>query len=852
MTNATLFSNMNASNSALNHAAPKVTENRHRLAVEQALDAVQKIVPPVWPLGDYVAVNPYNGLASRTFLNARTQLQHFSDCEMLMPVAYYQERFQNGEFDRADLQAAIDELRKDDIAGCDSVTLDQLLNLLKGHADEAAESHQAAGQVKSLAAQCDQSQGSAWTENIREEIGKHFGAHFDFGQSWWSSPWKGLPIFQAWQRALRHDRRLELLGLKGLRTLVACLPSDPKAAVGQLLARSGVPEPLWTEYVLSLAFETPGWAAWAQYQVSWAKEGKGDKSSLLALVAMRLAYDVALYEALDFKVNWSAVLAARQSPHSHAPSSTAAARYAVLRANEIGYRNRLLGKVVASQKDSAAKRSGRKLAQMVFCIDVRSERIRRQLEAQTDNVDTMGFAGFFGLPIEYQRLGEDSATGQLPVLVPAQITVHENLRTHKPHAEEQSVERRHMVRRMRLAWKKFQSSAVSTFAFVETTGLFFGVKLLSRVFRKGCCTHTSRYDGVPAQDRDRLGPDLDALGKQGLSLEQQTDLAATILKNLGLVEGHARLVVFCGHGSQTENNPLQAGLDCGACGGHAGEPNARLAAMLLNSPRVRFALSSRGINVPRDTHFLAALHNTTTDAIDYLDLDLVPLTHSDDVKQLAGFTDAAGEQTRLERLPTLHSDRVGDPIRRSRDWSEVRPEWGLTGNAAFIVAPRSLTSALNLDGRCFMHSYDHNLDPEKKVLETIMTAPMVVANWINMQYYASTVDPQHFGSGTKTVHNVVGRFGVFSGSAGDLMTGLPWESVHDGTRYQHDPVRLLGIIAAPREAIAHIVSQHELLSNLVSNEWLHIVAYDDGGFHRLTAQQSWEPLELEIPAAAAN
>ncbi len=81
-----------------------------------------------------------------------------------------------------------------------------------------------------------------------------------------------------------------------------------------------------------------------------------------------------------------------------------------------------------------------------------------------------------------------------------------------------------------------------------------------------------------------------------------------------------------------------------------------------------------------------------------------------------------------------------------------------------------------------------------------MTAPMVVANWINMQYYASTVDPMHFGSGNKAIHNVVGRFGVLSGNGGDLMTGLPWQSLHDGVNYQHHPLRLLVVLAAPRRS----------------------------------------------------
>ncbi len=383
---------------------------------------------------------------------------------------------------------------------------------------------------------------------------------------------------------------------------------------------------------------------------------------------------------------------------------------------------------------------------------------------------------------------------------------------------------------------------MSTFAFVEATGLFFGFKLLHRVLSSRFALHDPKYDGVAARSRDRLGPDLNELESQGLTQDQQADLASSILTGMGLRQGFARLIVFCGHACQTENNPLAAGLDCGACGGHSGEPNARLAAQLLNNARVRKALLDRGIEVPADVHFLAGLHNTTTDEISFFDLDLVPSTHLQDVQQLCRVTQAAATQTRHERLPLLSTDKASDLFRRSLDWSEVRPEWGLTGNAAFIVGPRSLTAPINLDGRAFLHSYDHHTDPAGKVLEGILTAPMVVGSWINLQYYASAVDPSHFSSGSKTIHNVVGRFGALSGNGGDLMTGLPLESIHDGARYRHDPVRLLSVVAAPRERIDTILNRHDNVMQLAVNGWIHLVALDDGTFYRFTSHKTWQAI----------
>ena len=120
-----------------------------------------------------------------------------------------------------------------------------------------------------------------------------------------------------------------------------------------------------------------------------------------------------------------------------------------------------------------------------------------------------------------------------------------------------------------------------------------------------------------------------------------------------------------------------------------------------------------------------------------------------------------------------------------------------------------------------------------------MTAPMIVTNWINLQYYASTVDNRAFGSGNKLIHNVVGQFGVFEGNGGDIMTGLPWQSVHDGKRFQHEPLRLLVIVEAPRTAIEQIVMKHAQVRHLVTNGWLSLLALDDGRFNRLSSSSVW-------------
>ena len=307
---------------------------------------------------------------------------------------------------------------------------------------------------------------------------------------------------------------------------------------------------------------------------------------------------------------------------------------------------------------------------------------------------------------------------------------------------------------------------------------------------------------------------------QALLVSQKADLVKGPLRHMGLLDRMAEFVFLVGHGADTTNNAFGSSLDCGACGGHAGDINARLLASLLNEPEVRSELAGQGIRIPDATLFIPAIHETVTDNIYILDLHRVPEDRKREVKEVQKTMDLASRKARKER--SVARSAVLDPHfnRRPRNWAEIRPEWGLTGNASFIVAPRERTRGMNLHGRSFLHDYDWSRDDGFQSLELIMTAPMVVTNWINMQYYASSVAPDVYGSGSKLLHNLVCETRVQSGNGGDLRVGLPFQSVHDGERLVHEPLRLSVFIEAPEDAIESIIQKHEVVRDLVDNDWL--------------------------------
>jgi len=816
-----------------------------RADVADAVTAAVSTIAPLWPLKTFVAVNPFLGISSVPYADADNTVDRIWGARLVMPRPFYARAIRDRYVRPRHVEEALTEF---DHGVISSYTADSIRILAFTEEPESQP-------TPTLADVLAEASGYDWPGFVIDRVSFWSASYYDEGQASLRSPWRNEPPFQAWRSEAELDRTQELIGINSFRAVVRALPDDPDELLYYAAERLRLSRDVFEIYLRRMLATIAGWAGHARYR-GWQKElAGGSDDRVKALLAVRVAWDLALLEAFNGEFpDLDEVLRQRLATPMHPDIARAHLVNLVLHtAYEIAGRESMLDNIraAATEKSETADTVAtlRPSAQVVFCIDVRSERYRRALESVSEGIETLGFAGFFGFAIEVAPIDRASGGAQCPVLLTPQYLVRETA----PGASEAEVERLReatwLERQFAAVRKQFSAAAIASFAFVESLGLAFAWKLIADTFRLG----------LPGRDK-QLSPSVapsDVDGRAaGIPLAERVELARGALQGMSLTEGFAPVVLLIGHGATTANNPYASRYNCGACGGHTGEANSVVAAAVLNDAEVRGELRAGGIDIPVDTVFVPGLHDTTTDEVRLLFPEGVPEGHSTRIQQLEEAFDQASRIARRERVASFGpEDASGDPekvvARRSTDWSEIRPEWGLAGCMAFIAAPRERTAGIDLGGRAFLHSYDYRQDEDNAVLELIMTAPLMVAGWISLQYYASTVDNDVFGSGDKTLHNVVGGLGVLEGNGGDLRVGLPMQTLHDGKRHVHEPLRLNALLEAPTEAIERVLDAHPHVRELVDNGWIHLFAIEQEGrvIRRYRAREGWVE---QSPAAAAE
>ncbi|SMO62356.1 DUF2309 domain-containing protein [Halorubrum cibi] len=810
-------------------------------AIEDGIERAATTVGSVWPIHSFVTANPLAGFEDVSFDEAVSQASDLFGGRGYPSPETFRAALADGRIDRETLKAELDARGLED-------SPEALLERMD------AEAGKPVSDVKT--ADPGEEPADPDEDRVDRVLTKWLSAFLDEGSAKWSMPNREDGFYDAFRSIAPHDGRIPDEGV------VADLPASPLDAVASVL--EPYPESQWVPLFEEQFAALPGWTGLVKRR---ADDDGAWQSAYPITLEGYLAVRLALADGFGVDLKPST------GPEETGTGTGDDVAEAFLSAWEASYRGEVVERVAAESEARAADSTAdsddddsptagdsspdRPDAQLVFCIDTRSEVIRRHLE-ETGAYETHGYAGFFGVPIEYRGYGSDVSVDACPPILDPQHRI-----TETPTDED--------ARASRDRWSTLREAAggivealkgnpATAFGFVENAGGGYGAALAARTLVPGRVRDLldGVTDAVP-DDHEFCEPALDHEHVDGgalpigLAHEERVEYAATAFDLMGW-ETFGRLVVFTGHASETTNNPYDSSLDCGACAGNPGGPNARVLAAVCNDERVKAGLLDRGFDVPEDTVFLAAQHNTTTDEVELYD-GHVPESHAADLDRLREDLAAARERATAERLASMGADESGgidETERRAADWAEARPEWGLAGNAGFVIGPRELTSGLDLDGRAFLHSYDWSTDPDGDALEAILAGPMVVTQWINAQYYFSTVDNAVYGSGSKVTQNPVGNVGVYQGNGGDLMTGLPLQSlmIADDEPY-HQPLRLSTVVHAPVDRVTDVLADHEELSELLDNDWLSLTVVDPTKDHRAFHYEEdleWTP-PVERPEA---
>lgn len=877
------------------------------LAIRALVDNAARPITPLWPLRTFIACNPLSGYESESFEQAIANGIDLFGAQGLPSRAMGQAALAQGRISELQLrQTLVQHTRKlKSSLSLRGITIPtaELLRVYMTTSDTS-------GWFQSPFADPATPVGAA--EALRTRLAaelnraaiKWLAAFLDEGQAAWSMPGREQGFYRAWKSLAGFDRQFcQHLDAAALKTLKTAQPDRSEQAIAETLQALGLPLDQWESYMARHLAALPGWAGFIKWRSSQLDHGwqKRYPISLTDYMAVRLVIERLLVETATRRHDeFSQRLFERDTQHGSVPLAekeiksflqiisrhaglgdtdfaalTASERQDIealltdfvqvegkiwLEAWEESYRGQLLGElaeVVHRNKPGVKRSETRSSAQLIFCIDVRSEPFRRHLES-LGSYETFGFAGFFGIPVHFTPFGAEEGVASCPVLLQPKHKVTELPRTGHEHQAEQHLKGLSLTKNVKNLLLSLKQNIAAPFALVETLGGVFGVLMAARTLAPVMLSYWRQKINALLTPAVALQTTIDISPCEtdhrhddvfGLSKQEQVFYAEASLRMMGLTENFAPLVVLCGHGGETVNNPYAAGLDCGACGGNHGGPNARLMAAIYNDPDVRRGLRERDIVIPDDTYFIGAEHNTTTDQLTLYNSAIVTAAWQPAIERLQADLATVRERTCRERYGKLEG-ATADPsvatlgtLQRSQDWAQVRPEWGLARNAAFIVGPRPLTQPLNLDGRCFLHSYDWKGDPEGKALEVILTAPLVVAEWINMQYYFSTVNNVHYGSGSKITQNVTGKIGVMQGNASDLMAGLPLQSLtrRDGELY-HEPLRLMAVVYAPLSRVAEIIARNTILQHLFNNDWVTLTVIDPskGDMLRYKKGKIWE------------
>lgn len=632
-------------------------------------------------------------------------------------------------------------------------------------------------------------------------------------------------------------------------SVAAILDLSPNEVIEQCLAQLVGDAKFYEQYLLEMLLAHPGWAGMVRLiELNPAALLEQRSISLKELIAVELAIELAILRKKKGETftRVAQVPNIDESPLLNDDILTAKIPL-LLKVWHEAMEYALHAELLLGLKSLPAQPSFKPAitAQALFCIDDRECSVRRYLEEVDPSIETFGAAGFFGIDFFYQGFDDAYPVAQCPNIITPKHLIHETNLKETPQASAvDGLSDLHIK----------PHSLFKSLLFTQTLGLSYALRMVWDVFKPSLnLLKIKKLSEVQAHTHLHLLRENDEPNEAGqllgFSYKEMADKIEGLLRNIGLTQNFAPLVVVVAHGSSSTNNPHFAAYDCGACSGKPGAPNARAFAWMANAEPVREILRERGIDIPSTTRFVASLHNTSRDEITYFDNHLLEQHPATGLESFQQTMAKALEKNALERCrwfelaPKSQTYSIAHQhvIARATSIFEPRPELNHSNNLYCVVGRRAITQDLFLDRRSFLHSYNPASDPEANFIVKILSAIIPVCGGINLEYLFSRIDNGIYGAGTKLPHNVIGLLGVANGVEGDLRTGLPSQMIE-----VHEPARLLIVIDQSCEILNKAFSKlGDELMEWLNNDWVRLVSCHPDSrelfFYHATG---WEAVQL--------
>ncbi|MFB0910857.1 MAG: Na-translocating system protein MpsB, partial [Flavobacterium sp.] len=542
------------------------------LTIKKSIEEASQVVGKTWPLYSFVTSNPLSGYERMPFEKAVNQARKFLNANVFPESTLFRQAWEKGEIDEKVLLKLLGE--------------NQLLESPEYYLQQMA-SHKKRDAKNSH-------------HDLDRIMAKWLAAFMDEGLAEWEMPNKSDGFYSAWRKLAVNDNDMPKMA-------IGDIPKTKTEALDILM--NGYSSADFTKIFTWHLAALPGWTGYINHRTTYHSEWQQE-------------YPITLEDYLAVRLWVAREIDAEIYPEDNDTStisSLSKLQYIWLKAWEKSWQKELV-KVLDSKQISTPTTEKKERvpdAQMVFCIDTRSELIRRHVENK-GHYETFGYAGFFGIAMDYEDLKDGLIRKSCPPILNSAYHVSEV--PQEGHTEKvQAYKQKNAVSNFKEYFlKRMKNMLPSAFGYVEGAGLFYGMSLIARTLVPGHLywfnkNNTTAYESIC---EPQIG-NTDAAEKTHLDIPLAEKVA--IVKGAFDLMGWeklAPLVLFIGHGSHSANNPFGSSLDCGACAASPGRHNARMLATIANILEVQQALKeNHNIEIPASTIFIGGEHNTTTDEI---------------------------------------------------------------------------------------------------------------------------------------------------------------------------------------------------------------------------------------------